>query len=142
MEKNPSELESSLNNDFYLFINFYLKLEIMSIQKYIFDLIFHLMQVSDSTESIQFKNLINGCMSTGVVISSMTNTLDVAIQNENSQVKKDLFAQSMANFKQAANSSKESAYILEKLLESLTSLVTHHKFYSLFSKNGGIRKLV
>lgn len=48
----------------------------------------------------------------------------------------------MANFKQATNESTESAKILEKLLESLASLVTHHKFYSLFSKNEGTRKLI
>ena len=70
--KSPEELETSLNNDFYLFINFYLKLEIMSIQKYIFDLIFYLMKVSDTTSSSEFKKLINESMSTGVVISSIT----------------------------------------------------------------------
>jgi hypothetical protein len=29
--KSPADLKNNLNNDFYLFINFYLKLEIMSI---------------------------------------------------------------------------------------------------------------
>jgi uncharacterized protein YoaH (UPF0181 family) len=58
------------------------------------------MKVSDDTNTTQFQKLLNESMSTGVVISSIANTLDVAIKNENSQVKKDLFSQSMANFKE------------------------------------------
>lgn len=48
MMKQLDELAPHLSNDFYLFINFYLKLEIFSIQKYIFDLIFYLLRVTDS----------------------------------------------------------------------------------------------
>lgn len=48
MMKEPIELAKHISNDFYLFINFYLKLEIFSIQKYIFDLIFYLLRVTDS----------------------------------------------------------------------------------------------
>lgn len=140
--KNPEDLENNLNNDFYLFINFYLKLEIMSIQKYIFDLIFYLMKVGDTSNTTPFQKLLNESLSTGVVISSIVHTLDIATKKENTQSKKDLFSQSMANFGQHAQESKESAKILEKLLESLIHLLNHHKFYSLFMKNEGIRKLI
>jgi len=81
-------------------------------------------------------------MSTGVVISSIVNTLEIAIQNENNQSKRDLFSQSLTNFQAISEEQKANTLILEKLLESLSYLINHQKFYFLFTKNEGIKKLV
>jgi hypothetical protein len=91
MMKKPEELCTSLNTNLTNFIDHYLKLEIMSIQKYIFDFVFYLVKVADESPSSEIRRTINDSLGSSVIVSSIVNILEVAVQEENDQAKKDLF---------------------------------------------------
>lgn len=107
------EIKTSVDSEFYVFVNHFLKLEIREIQKYIFDLIECVLKVSDQDPKSSEK--IKEIFSTGVVASSTINEIS-KIENDQK--------------------------FEEKILEILAILLKHKKFFQIFRKNKGIEMLI
>lgn len=107
------EIKLTIDSEFYVFLNHYLKLEIREIQKYIFDLIECLLKVSDEDSSSSEK--IIEMLSTSVVASSLISEISVIEEDDE-------------NFE-------------NKILNILMYLLKDKRFYQVFRKNDGMNRL-
>lgn len=103
------KIKKSIDSEFYIFVNNYLKLEIRELQKYIFDLIECLLKVSNQDEKSIF--FIREMFSTGVLVNSVITEIS-KIENDQKFEK--------------------------KILGILSDLLLFNKFFEIFRKNGGI----